>query len=167
MNTIQILLGVAILVLGRKLFWLFLGAVGFLVGSNLVSRYLPGQAEEVVIIIAFLAGVLGALLAILLERIAFVVAGFFAGGYFVGGLFGGGGWDPGQISWPHFILGGVVGAVLVILLLDWALIILSSLAGAALISQHFPVSPPYSILIIMILAAAGIITQTSMMKGKP
>jgi len=166
MNVIQILLGVAILVLGRKLFWLFLGAVGFMVGSNLVASYLPGQSQEVVIIISFVAGVGGALLAILLERIAFVVAGFAAAGYFVQGLLGGEGWDPGQISWIPFILGGIAGAVLVILFLDWALIILSSLAGAALIARYFTASEPYSILIIVILTAAGIITQASILKAK-
>ena len=45
MTVVGILVSVALLVLGRKLFWLFVGAVGFVAGALLATRLLGGPGR--------------------------------------------------------------------------------------------------------------------------
>ena len=39
LNVINLILGGALLVAGRKLFWLFVGAAGFVTGIQLATRF--------------------------------------------------------------------------------------------------------------------------------
>jgi len=57
--TSSIVLGIILLLFGRKLFWFFVGVIGFLTGVLLATHYLQGQPEWVILIIALIAGVLG------------------------------------------------------------------------------------------------------------
>ena len=81
MEWLNILAGLAVLFFGRRLFWLFVGCVGFIVGFELAGDMLQGQPEWVILVIALGVGVLGAIASIFLQRVFVVVAGFFAGGY--------------------------------------------------------------------------------------
>ena len=133
MNTLRILMGAVVLVLGRKLYWLFVGAVGFVLGIALATRFLSGGPQWVILVIALAAGLLGALLAAFLQQAAIAVAGLIGGGYVGFILAGMIGWDAGRLAWVPIIIGGILGVILVVALFDWALIILSSLTGAGLI----------------------------------
>ncbi len=95
-TTITLILGALLLVLGRKLFWLFVGALGFLAGMSLAQNYLGGQSENVVLIAGIVCGLLGVVLAIFLQRVAIAAAGFFAGGYFVMNVAGILSWNNGK-----------------------------------------------------------------------
>src|SRR6516164_9389471 len=85
--TVSVLVGVAILLLGRKLFWLFVAALGFVFGSQIAAQvtHQPASAP-VVLLVAIALGIVGAVLAILLQKIAIGVAGFIAGGRIALGL---------------------------------------------------------------------------------
>ena len=65
MDVIGVLAGIALLVLGRKLFWLFVGVVGFVAGAALATQLFEIQPDWLVIVFALGAGLLGALLAAL------------------------------------------------------------------------------------------------------
>src|SRR5215475_7125002 len=80
--TIGLLVGAAILLLGRKLFWLFVAAVGFALGAEIAPRIIHQPAPFVTLLIAVGLGFLGALLAVLLQKFAIGVSGFLAGGWF-------------------------------------------------------------------------------------
>ena len=76
----RILLGMVLLAFGRRLFWLFVGAVGFVAGARFADRFLPGQTEDVYVIFCLIVGAVSAVLAVTLRKIALGVAGFLAGG---------------------------------------------------------------------------------------
>ena len=78
MALFRLLLGIALLVMGRRLFWLFLGGVGFVFGFDFAERMVHGQSHSVIIIIALFSGALGAMVAIFLQKFAVIVGGFFA-----------------------------------------------------------------------------------------
>jgi len=80
LSIISLILGVALLVAGRKLFWLFVGAAGFVTGLQLATQFWQGP-ELLAIVIGLVVGVIFALLAIFLQSVAIGIAGFLAGGY--------------------------------------------------------------------------------------
>lgn len=159
---ISVLLGAALLFAGRRLIWLFVGALGFVFGMQLASL-LPQLSETTVLIVGLIFGVLFALLAIFLQRLAIGLAGFLAGGFILTTFFARLGVE-GLSNWVVYLIGGAIGVVLVLLLFDWALIIFSSLAGAALLLQSFSSDTPAGVLIFLLLAIIGIIIQGGLMQ---
>jgi hypothetical protein len=132
-NIPNALIGGLMLVFGRKLFWLFVGCIGFAAGINYAEQFLGKQPDLIVMAIAVLLGVFFAVSAIFFERAAVGLAGFLAGGfislYFV---------DMAGFSETHFIWlvclgGGILGTALLTFIFDWALIFISSLMGAMLL----------------------------------
>jgi uncharacterized membrane protein YsdA (DUF1294 family) len=166
MPVVRILVGVALFTLGRRLYWLFVAGVGFVVAMALATRLLQNQPEWVILILALVAGVIGALLAVFLQRVAVGIAGFLAGGYLVLSLIEIFGLRPGELSWIPFLIGGILGAILAAALFDWALILLSSLTGASLLAQSIPVEPSIRILLFLGALVLGILVQAGMMRGE-
>jgi hypothetical protein len=165
MMLLRILVGIGLLVMGRRLFLLFVGLIGFITGIHLASHFFPGQPEWMMIAIGLMAGVLGALLALLLQWMAVGLAGFLAGGYIVVSVLQilGLGF---RMDWLPFLMGGILGTLLIIVLFDWALIILSSLVGAGLITETFHADYWVKTLLLIVLLIAGIVVQSGLMKGK-
>jgi len=151
---INAILGGALLVAGRKLFWLFVAAAGFVTGFQLTTRYFQGS-EGLSIIVGLVVGAIFAILAIFLQTIAIAIAGFLAGGYILQTLavsFG-----LSAAPWIIYIIGGIIGVLLVSFLFDWAIITLSSLAGASLVAEALQL--PRTGLIFVLLFLAGVIIQ--------
>src|SRR5580692_6917393 len=70
-----IVVGILLLFLGRKLFWLFVAAIGFVVGAEVAATMFPHQSEWV-LIFGVVLGLIGALVAILVQKVAIGVGGF-------------------------------------------------------------------------------------------
>jgi hypothetical protein len=156
---IALALGVVVLLFGRSLYWVFVAIAGFLIGMEMANVWMRGQEDWMRLLVAVGAGVLGAIIGIFVQRLAFAIGGFFAGAYFavaVAARFGLAG-DPNV--WA--IVGGVIGAILAALLMDWAIIVLSSLAGAAAIMSPFQpkLDPKIAAAIYLVLVAVGIVFQ--------
>jgi hypothetical protein len=167
MHNITLIMGIALLVLGRKLFWLFVGAIGFLAGMEFASAYLQGYGENIVLIAGLVGGVIGIILAIFVQKVAVLAGGFIGGGYLALNIVQHTMAEPtGQSAWLAFIVGGILGAVLVSILFDWALILLSSFVGALLVVQSIGLSPNAAPIAFFLLAAAGVFVQ-AWMKRKP
>ena len=145
---VTILIGIAALILGRKLFWMATGVTGFILGLTLVSQLSGRLPDLLILVIALATGILGALAAILVQKIAIGVAGFFLGGYSAFSLLEILEYDAWAGSWLLFIVGGLIGVILALSLLEIALILLSTLAGAILIVQATDFSPLISIVFI-------------------
>ncbi len=164
----RILAGGLLLVLGRKLFWLFVAILGFAAGLTVAARLFHVQPEWLQLVIAIAVGILGALLAYFLEKIAIAVSGFLGGAYIATSLaisLAGNMEPKGDVlSWVFFIVGGIVGAVLAVMLFDWALIILSSLAGALLVMEGLKLTGPVGWLIALGLFIVGIVIQSRINK---
>ena len=154
----SVLLGIALLVAGRRLFWLLVGVLGFVTGVQLVSL-LPNVSQTTALIVGLIIGVIFALLAVFLQRLAVSIAGFLAGGFILTTLAGRLGIGNTTFPWALYILGGIIGVVLVMLLFDWALIVLSSIAGAALILRSFSSQTVAGWVIFLLLVLIGIIIQ--------
>jgi hypothetical protein len=164
LNVINLILGGALLVAGRKLFWLFVGAAGFVTGIQLATRFWQGS-DVLAIIVGLVLGVIFALLAIFLQAIVIAIAGFLTGGYILTMLVTMLGIDvTGTTPWIIYSIGGVIGLILVSVLFDWALITLSSLAGASLIIQALFSQGARGGLIFFILFLAGVIIQGSILR---
>jgi len=157
----KILAGVGVLLFGRRLFWLFVGVVGFIFGVELATLFLQPAPELAVIAVGLMAGVIGALLAYFLQKMVIAVAGFMAGGYVAVVLAGAFIATSGKITWLPFAVGGAIGAILVLVVFDWALILLSSLVGARLIVEVVAGGSHVSVLLFVALFAVGVIFQAA------
>src|SRR6266540_1946795 len=129
------LIGVVILLFGRKLFWLCVAAVGFAAGVEIAPHVVHEPSSLMALIIALVLGLIGALLALFLQKIAIAVLGFLAGGKLAGAIAAAFLVQYAQYSTIVFLAGGIVGAILLLALFDWALIVVSSLIGAHLIQS--------------------------------
>jgi hypothetical protein len=158
-----ILVGAALLLLGRQLYWLFVAGVGFAVAMELVTRLARIESAVLMLVIALVAGFLGALLAIGLQKVAIGLAGFFAGGYVALALLGLGGVQAPVLSWVLTLAGAVIGVVLTLMLFDWGLIALSSLAGAGAIVQALDLTRALSVLVFLVLLTGGVALQASVL----
>lgn len=152
--------GVLLLFLGRKMFWLLVAVAGFLIGATLAPDLLPNQPESVIIIISLITGMLGALLAALLQKLAVGMAGFAAGGYIVYYLLEFVTVQLGDYQWMAILAGAIVGALLAGSMFDWALILLTSASGATLVSRGLHLAMPFSAVILVALFIFGVIVQS-------
>ena len=167
-NVFLAVLGVLLLVLGWKLFWFFVGVVGFAAGLQAVQLYFGPQPLWVLWAAGLVCGIIGAILALFFQKLAIGVGGFVAGSTIALHLTLMMGYHPGALA---ALIGGVVGAVALYLLFDWALIILSSVAGAAFIIEALGRHAPYAPVLSAVLIAAGVIFQARLLlvsrKGNP
>ena len=164
MTILAVLIGLALLFFGRKLFWLFVGGAGFAAGMAVATNLFQGQRQSdwLILVIAVVAGLIGALLSVLLQRLAIGLAGFFAGGYALLNLatkLGREDW-----AWIAFVVGGVLGALLVMVLFDWALIVLSSLTGALLVVDSLRLEPSLGLVMFVVLLIAGLVAQSARLR---
>jgi hypothetical protein len=160
-----ILLGGLLLFFGRRIFWLFVGAVVFFAVMDAVPRFVHHH-ESVIFNVAVGAGLVAAVAGYFLQKIAVRLAGFVAGAFVFNSL-----WEQyaGQASlpwWLPFVVGGILGAVLLSFLFEWALIVLSSLTGAFLIIQNVGLSPDLQVAALVGLSLIGVVAQAKMKQGK-
>ena len=159
----RILVGFLLLVLGRRLYWLFVAAVGFLYGLELAPRLLPGQSQAVIVIIALGLALLGALLAVVATKVALGLTGFVAAGGIAAVVLQHLTIESGVVVLGIHFIAGIIGAVLFLLLFNAALIVLSSLAGAYLVvlgaEELRLISPAPETALVIVLAVVGIVIQ--------
>ena len=161
-----ILVGLALLTMGRQLFWVFVGAAGFIFGSTLASQFLIGQPAFVIVGVGLTGGLGGIGLALFAQHFAVGVAGFIMGSYVLTYLLSTFGVVGTDWIWLGAVGGGIIGAVLVVAFFDFALIALSSLAGAELIIQTLNFERLTSVLLFVLLVAIGAALQTSTLKKR-
>ncbi|HMK49678.1 MAG TPA: hypothetical protein VK435_06475 [Thermodesulfovibrionales bacterium] len=164
MALFRLLLGIGLLIMGRRLFWLFLGVVGFAFGFDFAERTIHGLSHDVILIIALVSGALGAMVAIFLQKFAVIGGGFFAGGYLLVELLKAFGISTANYHWLIFIVGGLVGALLMRAVFGWALIILSSILGATLILQSFHLGQDLTAVLFICLVILGIGIQFGLIR---
>ena len=159
---VTLVVGLAVLLLGRRLFWLFVGAAGFAVGLHVAPAALPSGPEWLVIVAALVLGIIGAVLAIVLQWLAVGLGGFAVGVH--GGLAAAAslGLD-GPWLWAAVFAAGIVVAALVLWLWDPVLIVLSALVGAALLTPLIPIASTARPWIFLGLAVVGIVFQVSLL----
>lgn len=123
--------GLVTLFFGRKLYWVFIGAAGFILGLNVapvILEYLPTSLEPLAWLFMLVIALAVGALCIVLQRIASVVAG----ALLIGGLtfLVAGDYGAGQVmQWVLTIVCGLAGAILLYFVFDWTLILVTALIG--------------------------------------
>jgi len=158
------LIGIVILLFGRKLFWLCVAAVGFAAGVELAPHLVHEPSPLLALTVALVLGLIGALLALFLQKIAIAVLGFLAGGKLAGAIAAAFFVHYTQYSTIVFVAGGVIGAILLLVLFDWALIVVSSLIGAHLSQSTIMVPPSGSTIVFIALTIIGILIQAASLR---
>jgi hypothetical protein len=159
------LIGAVILFFGRKLFWLCVAAIGFAAGVELAPHLVQQPSALLSLTIALLLGIIGALLALFLQKIAIGVLGFLAGGKLAGAIAAAFFVHYAQRSTIIFVVGGIVGAILLLVLFSGALIVVSSLIGAHWIQSAIVLPPSGSTIVFIGLAVIGILVQAASLRG--
>ncbi len=168
MNIVNLVLGVVLLTTGKKLYWLFVAVVGFVIGLSLATQYLQLNPAWLVYLVALGVGVVGAVMATFLQHLAIAMVGFIAGGYGAAYLFGLLGKNPAPYNWMAFIIGGIVGLFLVASIFNWALYIISAWAGATLITQAIGLQQAQlGLVLFFVLFVLGMIIQAGLFHERP
>jgi MFS family permease len=160
----QVAAGLLLLLLGRRLFWLFVGIIGFFAGVQFGAVVAAGQSEAVLLLIALAIGLVGALLAIVLQRVAVAIAGGIAGGMLAMKLSTYLGFSGEPAAWFAFVIGAVLAAIVISLLFDWALIVLSALTGAVFVAGAIPVNGLLGFCIMVALFVTGCLVQSRVLR---
>jgi hypothetical protein len=161
---IGLAVGIILLLFGRRLFWLFVAAIGFVAGMEIAQQITHNPSPLVVLVFALGLGILGAVLAILLQKFAIAVAGFISGGRLATALSAAFYMNHPENARVIFLIGGILGAILLLALFDSALILLTSVEGAHLISNLI-VLPQMGCTIVMItLIVIGVLAQSAMLR---
>ncbi len=158
------LIGAVILFFGRKLFWLCVAAVGFAAGVEIAPHLVHEPSPLLALAVALVLGLIGALLALFLQKVAIAVLGFLAGGKLAGSIAAAFFVHYAQYSTVIFVIGGIVGAILLLALFDWALIVVSSLIGAHLIQSAIVLPASGSTIVFIGLAVLGILVQAASLR---
>lgn len=163
---ISVLVGAALLLFGRRLFWLFVAALGFAIGLQLAPYLSHNPPLWLSLLLSLGLGLLGALVAFLLQKLAIGIAGFLVGGRLALALAAAFLADHAHYSTVTFVIGGILGAILLLALFDWALIIFSSIEGARLIGDAVHLPSSGTTVLIVVLAIFGILVQAMMFRSR-
>jgi len=131
---LTLVLGAVLLFLGMRLFWLFVGIMGFALGFVVGAAITESATSWVTVVAGLGAGVVFSLLAVVLQRPAAMVAGFLAAGG-AAAAFLDYWWmtAPSWASWTVLLLFGALGALAVWWTFVPAIIFITSFCGASAI----------------------------------
>ncbi|MEL7059587.1 MAG: DUF4203 domain-containing protein [Acidobacteriota bacterium] len=157
---VGLVLGAVLLVVGRRIFWLALAALGFVVLGDLARQLFAGASDDTQLVAAVIGGIAGALLAILAQRLAVAIGGVVLGAW--AGLWLGATYAPGQDAWIVLLaaIGGLLGFALSKKLFAALLIIISAAVGASLLVGAIGLAPPWAPLVWLILVVTGVAVQS-------
>jgi hypothetical protein len=168
---LEIILGIVLLTTGKKLYWLFVAVVGFVIGLVFTTQYLQLTPQWLVYVVALGVGLIGALLATFLQHLAIALVGFVVGGYgalLLSGLLGIKSVPMGDMA---FIIGGIVGLLLVASMFNWALYLLSAWAGSTLVTRAVTegvgVNSTLGLVLFFGLFVLGMIIQAGLFRDRP
>ena len=165
---LSIVLGLVLVFVGRRLFWVFVAAVGFIAGLRFAPELASDQPQWIIVTIGVVLGIVGALLAMLLQRVAVAVAGWFAGGFLATRLASGFGLTDETMVAVAFVAGAILAAIVFSLLFDWTLIALTAVSGALMVCDALQLAPAAEWLIGAVLVGAGLLVQAStLVKPEP
>jgi hypothetical protein len=156
--------GVTLALVGRQVFWLAVGLVGFLVTSSVAQALLPDLDPTVRTIAALAIGALGAVITLRSLRLVASVAGALLLAIVARALFvlylGDSAWQ-----WLAFAVAGALGWMLVRGLFDIGIIVTTALGGGWYVATgigatQVDVSPSTALWLGLAAAVVGIVVQS-------
>lgn len=166
---VQFMLGMATLLFGRRLYWMFVALAGFLFGLLIGQQFFSSLPDIVRFLLALGVGVIMGVLAQVIQRPIAALGGFLALGS-IALIFARTMGMTGHTGWLLFLAGGLIGVVLMMRFFDWALIINSAFAGAGtVIVSAVSLAPSLTgwiaTMLLVALAMAGIVFQARDERG--
>lgn len=158
-GALAIFAGALLLLLGRRLYWLLAGVVGFVVAFVVVPRLLPEVDQDMALIVALLAGVAGAVVVVFAQKVVLGLVGALSGGLIALWLAQSLGLERGLLWLAAAVVGAVLGIWLVSRMFELALALLSSLLGAQLLVDALPVPARWSLAVYAGLVGLGLFVQ--------
>ncbi|MER3522716.1 MAG: hypothetical protein C4326_01270 [Ignavibacteria bacterium] len=161
---VPLIAGIILLFIGRKVFWLFVGGVVFLLVMDLAPRFVHHR-ESMIFYVALGAGLLAAAAGYFFQKVALRVVGLVAGGFFA---FSASEQFMRSIAlpwWVPVLVGALLGWMILSFLVEWALIVLSSLTGGFLSAGALHLESHSLLIVTIVLAAIGIIVQARNKRG--
>lgn len=155
----QILFGLGMLLVGRRLFWVFVGSIGFITATEFAAANFSGQPEWAIVLIGLAFGVGGALLAIFFQAGVIDLAGILGGGYLGLLVIRSLHISSQTANMIAYLAGAVVGMVLFYVFFDSALVAISAFSGASILVQQFSLSDLNFWLVLVLIAFVGIVVQ--------
>jgi len=151
--------GLVLLLAGRRVVWLAVGALGFVAGYQAMERWGAGLPPAIGFVVAVAVGVVGIVLAVLVQRVAVALAGFFLGvalGTLLLPMLG-----PSLGPWSGLVIAGagLLMAVVALALFSLALVVLTAGAGAVLLTQAIAPPEPWSLPLVVVLWVVGVLVQ--------
>ena len=156
---VLVLVGVGLLAAGRRLFWLALGALGFCAGLFVVDRWLGELSGTAALVVAAAVGVLGLVLALVVQKVAVAFGGFVLGAVVTVKLLPYLDLDVGPWLPLVVVAGGVAAALLALAAFGLALTVVTAGAGAALLVEAVAVPPRLEPLLLAGLWVLGVLVQ--------
>ena len=151
--------GIALLVAGRRLFWLAVGMLGFIAGYQAMERWGSGLPHTAAFVVAVAVGVIGMVLAVVVQRVAVALAGFFLGVVLTTFLLPLTGIALGPWNGLVIAAGGLLMAFVALGLFSLALVVLTAGAGAAMLAQAIAAPEPWSVVLLIVLWIVGVVVQ--------
>lgn len=155
----QIAAGLLLLLFGRRLFWIFVGAIGFFAGAQFGAQFFPDVDDLARLAIAAAGGIVGVFLAVFLQRLAVIVAGGLALGLLAVRIAPLIGLHTEAGVTVAFFAAALLGAVVVNVFFNPALIVISAVAGAVMISEALPLDAAIAPIFILPLTVLGVWVQ--------
>ncbi|MEM1248403.1 MAG: hypothetical protein AAGK22_18655, partial [Acidobacteriota bacterium] len=150
--------GLVLLLFGRRLYALALGAAGFTFGWSLAP--LLDAGPQLQLGAGVLLGVIAAMLAFFVQKMLLSVAGFVLGLFVSWWLVSAGAVHLGGLEVVLVVLSGFLGAFLMRALFGATLVVLSSFVGASLLVEAAGFAGPVALASWLGAALLGILLQT-------
>ncbi len=158
-DPVALVAGAVLLLFGRRLYWLALAGLGFLLGLVLAPKYFE-VSGEIELVVALLAGVAGALFAVLAQKLAVALAGFGLGAVIAYYLALPYAESLAYQIWWVALLGAVLGLCFAAFLFQAALVATSVIVGAMLVTRGLYLDRDQEIWVFLVLAVVGLVVQT-------
>ncbi len=161
MTIFNLMTGILLLLAGRRFFWVSVACIGFIVAYRCTLGIGVDGPAWITWALPLGVGLIGAVVALVYQKLAVLLIGFMVGGLIGTDLFPLLGVHGGNLSWLILLASGLLGAIAMLFIFDWALIVLSSLAGAFVIIPSLGLDNTGGNIAFVILAVLGIIVQAA------
>jgi hypothetical protein len=151
--------GIALLVAGRRLFWLAVGLLGFIAGYQAMERWGSGLPHSAAFVVAIAVGVIGMILAVVVQRVAVALAGFLLGVVLATFLLPLTGLALGPWHGLVVAAAGLLMAFVALGIFSLALVVLTAGAGAAMLAEAIAAPPPWGVPLLVVLWVIGVVVQ--------
>ena len=163
LDLLVVAFGAIALLNGRRLYWVFVGIGGAIVGLWLSIWLMPDRSEWIHISLMLALGLAGVWVSYRFEKLALYLAAFVLGGYVLqfllldGNLISSGGTG----DFATVLVGGILGVAFEVVYKERSLIVISSFSGAALIVSVLTSTAAFEAALFAGLAAVGMLLQSS------